>query len=273
MLCHFALSASVLCELALSACAVRLRCPLALSACSVSLFCQLALSACSVSLLCELALSACAVRLRCQLALSACSVSLFCQLALSARSVSSFCQLALSACAVSLRCPLALSACAVSLLCQLVLSACSVSLFCQLALQYLTSTCALSCVQGIDGGLVSLGVPYSYGWAIILLTLSVKLVTFPLTKKQAGLAVYWKHGGAAWRADCLLVLTGYAICTCFMGLARRPDCWVVTVREREAREGDAATSSLGQEEDAASVYGYTGALRANSDVPRDVPRP
>ena len=38
--------------------------------------------------------------------------------------------------------------------------------------------------QGIDGGLEKIGVPYSYGYAILALTLLVKLVTFPLTKKQ-----------------------------------------------------------------------------------------
>jgi len=41
-----------------------------------------------------------------------------------------------------------------------------------------------SILKAIDGGLESAGVPYSYGFAIILLTLSVKLATFPLTKKQ-----------------------------------------------------------------------------------------
>ena len=38
--------------------------------------------------------------------------------------------------------------------------------------------------QTIDGGLESLNVPYSYGYAILCLTLLVKVVTFPLTKKQ-----------------------------------------------------------------------------------------
>ena len=38
--------------------------------------------------------------------------------------------------------------------------------------------------QGIDGGLEKLGVPYSYGYAILALTLLVKVITFPLTKKQ-----------------------------------------------------------------------------------------
>jgi len=39
-------------------------------------------------------------------------------------------------------------------------------------------------LTGIDGGLEKLGVPYSYGFAILFLTLLVKAVTFPLTKKQ-----------------------------------------------------------------------------------------
>ena len=41
-----------------------------------------------------------------------------------------------------------------------------------------------SLLEVIDGGLQAGGVPYSYGFSIILLTFLVKLVTFPLTKKQ-----------------------------------------------------------------------------------------
>ena len=37
----------------------------------------------------------------------------------------------------------------------------------------------------LDSGLNTLHVPYSYGFSIILLTLLVKVATFPLTKKQA----------------------------------------------------------------------------------------
>jgi YidC/Oxa1 family membrane protein insertase len=36
----------------------------------------------------------------------------------------------------------------------------------------------------LEGGLERAGVPYSYGFAIILLTVMVKLATFPLTKKS-----------------------------------------------------------------------------------------
>lgn len=36
----------------------------------------------------------------------------------------------------------------------------------------------------IDGGLEKLSVPYSYGFSIIILTLLVKVATFPLTQKQ-----------------------------------------------------------------------------------------
>lgn len=36
----------------------------------------------------------------------------------------------------------------------------------------------------LDGGLEKAGIPYSYGFAIITLTLLVKLATYPLTKKQ-----------------------------------------------------------------------------------------
>lgn len=39
-------------------------------------------------------------------------------------------------------------------------------------------------LEGIDGVLSGAGVPYSYGFSIILLTLLVKVATFPLTKKQ-----------------------------------------------------------------------------------------
>lgn len=36
----------------------------------------------------------------------------------------------------------------------------------------------------IEDGLKKLNVPYSYGWSIVALTFCIKLVTFPLTKKQ-----------------------------------------------------------------------------------------
>lgn len=39
-------------------------------------------------------------------------------------------------------------------------------------------------MQILDQGLHSIGVPYSYGFAIILLTIIVKLATFPLSKAQ-----------------------------------------------------------------------------------------
>ncbi|GMH43273.1 hypothetical protein BSKO_11195 [Bryopsis sp. KO-2023] len=39
-------------------------------------------------------------------------------------------------------------------------------------------------LQIIDGGLEALHVPYAYGFSIILLTLGVKALTFPLSKKQ-----------------------------------------------------------------------------------------
>lgn len=41
-----------------------------------------------------------------------------------------------------------------------------------------------SLLEGIDGVLAGANVPYSYGFSIILLTLLVKVATFPLTKKQ-----------------------------------------------------------------------------------------
>jgi YidC/Oxa1 family membrane protein insertase len=39
-------------------------------------------------------------------------------------------------------------------------------------------------VQFLKDGIEKLNVPYSYGFAIILLTVLVKLATYPLTKKQ-----------------------------------------------------------------------------------------
>lgn len=39
-------------------------------------------------------------------------------------------------------------------------------------------------LQILKGGLSAMHVPYSYGFAIILLTVIVKAVTFPLSKKQ-----------------------------------------------------------------------------------------
>lgn len=41
-----------------------------------------------------------------------------------------------------------------------------------------------SVLKTLQEGLVTLHVPYSYGFAIILLTLLVKVVTYPFTKKQ-----------------------------------------------------------------------------------------
>lgn len=38
--------------------------------------------------------------------------------------------------------------------------------------------------QFLDSGLENANVPYSYGFSIILLTLLVKLATFPLSKQQ-----------------------------------------------------------------------------------------
>eukprot|EP00798_Chlamydomonas_sp_ICE-L_P005582 gene5582-4217_t len=39
-------------------------------------------------------------------------------------------------------------------------------------------------IKVMGGGLQALHVPYSYGFSIILITILVKLVTFPLSKKQ-----------------------------------------------------------------------------------------
>ena len=39
-------------------------------------------------------------------------------------------------------------------------------------------------LQVLDQGISGAGVPYSYGFAIILLTILVKLATYPLSKQQ-----------------------------------------------------------------------------------------
>ncbi len=39
-------------------------------------------------------------------------------------------------------------------------------------------------LQQIQTGLDTLHVPYSYGWAIIVLTIGTKILTFPFTKVQ-----------------------------------------------------------------------------------------
>lgn len=40
------------------------------------------------------------------------------------------------------------------------------------------------CLQFLKDGIAKIGLPYSYGFAIILLTVIVKAATYPLTKKQ-----------------------------------------------------------------------------------------
>jgi membrane protein insertase Oxa1/YidC/SpoIIIJ len=55
--------------------------------------------------------------------------------------------------------------------------------------------CFTVCVlQVLEGGLSAAGVPYSYGFAIILLTVLVKAATYPLSKKSvsgAGMQRYF----------------------------------------------------------------------------------
>ena len=55
-------------------------------------------------------------------------------------------------------------------------------------------------LKSLDGGLHGAGIPYSYGFSIILLTLLVKLATFPLTKKQVGGA--YQGGSVCMRDGC-----------------------------------------------------------------------
>lgn len=46
-------------------------------------------------------------------------------------------------------------------------------------------------LKQIQGVLTQLHVPYSYGYSIILLTVLVKVLTYPLTKQQVGYAGAW----------------------------------------------------------------------------------
>jgi YidC/Oxa1 family membrane protein insertase len=48
-------------------------------------------------------------------------------------------------------------------------------------------------LKRLQDGLQTLHVPYSYGFSIILLTMIVKIVTFPLTKKQVGCEQLVEH--------------------------------------------------------------------------------
>lgn len=57
------------------------------------------------------------------------------------------------------------------------------------------------CLQVLEGGLARAGVPYSYGFAIILLTVLVKVATYPLTKKSVSV-VSCKH----WASPRLVVV-------------------------------------------------------------------
>jgi hypothetical protein len=52
-------------------------------------------------------------------------------------------------------------------------------------------------LEVLDAGLEGANVPYSYGFAIILLTLLVKLATFPLSQKSVRPPM--RPRGAAWR--------------------------------------------------------------------------
>jgi YidC/Oxa1 family membrane protein insertase len=67
-------------------------------------------------------------------------------------------------------------------------------------------------LKSLDGGLHGAGIPYSYGFSIILLTLLVKLATFPLTKKQVcvwGWGWGWGGGGGTRVAVCACVMVVY----------------------------------------------------------------
>ncbi|KAG1339275.1 putative ALBINO3-like protein 1, chloroplastic [Cocos nucifera] len=46
----------------------------------------------------------------------------------------------------------------------------------------------------LKDGLTAIHIPYAYGFAIILLTVIVKVATFPLTKKQVNNHYHFTHG-------------------------------------------------------------------------------
>lgn len=68
------------------------------------------------------------------------------------------------------------------------------SMICVEALADLVNTW-LYLYQVLKDGLATVHVPYAYGFAIILLTVLVKIATFPLTKKQVNCCVcnYWNY--------------------------------------------------------------------------------
>lgn len=53
-------------------------------------------------------------------------------------------------------------------------------------------------MQVLKDGLSALHVPYAYGFAIILLTVIVKIATLPLTKKQVSNYVIVSHKEISW---------------------------------------------------------------------------
>lgn len=88
-------------------------------------------------------------------------------------------------------------------------------------------------VQLLESGLQTLHVPYAYGFAIILLTLLVKALTFPLTKQQVRNQAHAGHtpsqqyagvggGGEDGAADFSPASTSCS-CACCLSLCR-PAC-------------------------------------------------
>ena len=78
-------------------------------------------------------------------------------------------------------------------------------------------------MQNIDHVFVSAGIPYSYGFAIIALTLAVKVATFPLTKKQARLcAATMSVQSDRWCCPCQrnCHLRDHALSTALIAIAR-----------------------------------------------------
>ena len=88
-------------------------------------------------------------------------------------------------------------------------------------------------LQQIQTGLDQLHVPYSYGWAIIGLTVATKIVTFPFTKIQVCLSQL--HLPLSWVTGCKIGIAGLTVAMqlvifSFVKIWSRPyDCCIGTL--------------------------------------------
>ena len=83
--------------------------------------------------------------------------------------------------------------------------------------------------QVLDSGLAMLHVPYSYGFAIILLTIIVKALTFPLSRKQARCAPL-----PTCRPLCCVVLAELVLLLCVESRAKH----MLTIMSQAAAGGE-----------------------------------